>query len=298
MAQHKELWPNEKSFIINVIGPQLQRSQNVKIAIGGDQTFNINYCIVDNGDPRSFMDVIVLLPGFGSGWPGIAKLGLDLAKLEHQVCMISMPGYGDSSDPYLPHYLTKLISMEDAVLEKFAEKKLAGRKIHWVGHSESSATIVRLAGRRPDLVASLTLLNPAGFEERGAIELGIKFLLNGIGHWWAFRGDPVWAELKRFLPKDRSPFALNRLQQRLMEWSRMCDDEALHIFARITRHVPIAYISGEKDTVVPASKSAIFKYFISFTRIFDGLWHNTTMFGSECTADAINDFMIKIKREE
>lgn len=299
----KELSTEEKWFIHNIIGPQLQKSEKVNIPTNALPAFNIEYCAINNGDPRSFIDVIVLMTGFLSGWTGIAKLGYELAKLGHQVYMISMPGYGNSDDPIIPYYvINEKIWSDIEALKDFACKVLAGRKIHWVGHSMGAEIITRFACEYPKLTESITLLNPSGFEKRNMIALGLKFVANGIIHNRKFRDDPVWEELKKFLPKEESSLTLNRLPQRIREWKRCCSNIALEAFQKIPDHIPWEYITGEKDFVFPIRDSALFNSWVDMDdaeyypfNIIKDAYHNTTMFGSERTAAEIHKFISGIK---
>lgn len=296
---NKKISQEEKGFIDKVIGPQLQNVQTTEVTICGDQTFSIDYCIINNENTSISKDVLFLLTGFGSGWTGIAKLGYDLVKLKNQVCMISLPGYGNSDDPFPSYYKTNGFYNEAEVLAKFAEKILPNRNIHWIGHSMGSAIIVELACLHPKIVKCLVFLNPAGFEKRGPIEIASKFALNGILHSVAFCGNPVWKEIKKFLPKERCPFSTNRIEQRISEWERICEGLAISYYKEISKHIPFRYITGTKDFVFPFTESALVANWMNggrrcFVSILPDLWHNTTQFGSEITARAIDDFIKRL----
>lgn len=281
-------------FINEVIGPQLQENRVAKISTSDGMIFDIDYRIIDNGDPRSFIDVIFLLTGFGSGWTGISKLAYDLAKLDYQVCMLSLPGYGNSTDPYLPTYMNKAKMNDVEVLDKFIKKVLSGRNIHLAGHSMGAEIATRFVHQYPQNVKTLMLLNPAGFEKRGMLEVATKFAINGIRHTLAFRGNHTWAELKGFLPKEKSAFGFDRWIQRVKEWHHLCNDEARWIIEVIADRIPVAYITGSKDSVFPQEDSSIFNGSNHAEKYVLPLWHNTTMFGSEQTAKAINNFICNI----
>ena len=279
----------EKSFINGVIGPQLQNHQTITL---NQEMLSINYCII--GKSRVPKNIIVLLAGFGSGWTGIAKLGYELTKLEWQVCMISMPGYGNSGNPFPSYYAPDGFTREANVLAEFAEKVLLNRNIHWVGHSMGSAIITELACLQPRLISSLVLLNPAGFEKRGHMEVAMKFLLNGMMHGIEFNSNPIWEELKKYLPKEKSPFSFDRIAQRFHEWDRICNNSAMASFLAMYPGIPFRYITSEKDFVFPYAQSALVANWMKggrscFINLLPDLWHNTTMFGSEITAKAISD---------
>jgi pimeloyl-ACP methyl ester carboxylesterase len=297
---YKTIPQEEKRFIDKIIGPQLQHEQKTEVIVSGDQTFSINYCIISNGSPLTSKGVIVLITGFGSGWTGIAKLGYELAKLGYQVFMISLPGYGNSDNPFPPYYKTNGFNWEAEILAKFAKKILPNcNSIHWVGHSMGSAIITELACLHPKFVKSLVFLNPAGFEKRGYLEVAAKLILNGMMHWFAFYGDPAWNELKKFLPKERCPFSLDRIEQRISEWERTCSGLAMSYFKLTSKYIPFRYITSTKDFVYPFTKSALVANWMDggrrcFVDMLPGLWHNTTQFGSEITAKAIDNFLSKL----
>ncbi|KKQ46127.1 MAG: Alpha/beta hydrolase fold protein [Candidatus Moranbacteria bacterium GW2011_GWC2_37_8] len=287
----------EKQVIKNVIGPQLKQSKKVEVSTSRGATLAIDYCIINDGNQHFSNEVFLMVTGFGSGWTGTAKFGYDLAILGHEVCMVSMPGYGNSDDPFLPYYVIDNTRRDDAdILANFIKQVLPGKKVHLVGHSMGAEIITNLASRYPKLVTSMILLAPAGFEKRGLLEVGIKFVANGILHGIAFRGNKVWAELKNFLPKEKSPFALSRLRQRIREWIRLCHgNESLEAFKDVPKEIPIICMWAAKDFVFQKEKSSLFKIKTAMQRSFSivslPLWHNVTMEGSEKTAHAVDSFV-------
>jgi pimeloyl-ACP methyl ester carboxylesterase len=292
----------EKSFIHNVIGPQLRKEQTTEIEIfqntANNVKYAINYCIIDNGDPHKFADVIVLVTGFFSGWTGISKLAYDLVKLGYQVCMVSLAGYGNSSNYDASSCMTNPIKDDAEILAEFIKKILPGRGIHLIGHSMGANIITHLATNHPENINSITLLNPAGFEKRGMIEMALKFAINGFFHGIAFhkdRGWNLWLELKKFLPKEKSPVSsFDRLRQRFMEWSCLCNNDGIKELRLISNKIPIAHITSAKDFVFPEKKSAISIGNLALETYVLPLWHNTTMLGSELTAKAINNFICNV----
>lgn len=287
----------EKRVIKDVIGPQLKQSKKVDVSTSRGATLTIDYCIINDGNQHFSNEVFLMVTGFGSGWTGTAKFGYDLAILGHEVCMISMPGYGNSDNPFLCCYVIDNTRRDDAdILASFIKLVLPGKKVHLVGHSMGAEIITNLASRYPKLVTSMILLAPAGFEKRGLLEVGIKFVANGILHGIAFRGNKVWAELKKFLPKEKSPFAISRLRQRISEWMRLCcSSGSLEAFNSISRDIPITCMWAAKDFVFPKEKSLLFTVKTARQRNFSTvslpLWHNVTMEGSEKTAQAVDSFV-------
>ncbi|MDD5396992.1 MAG: alpha/beta fold hydrolase [Candidatus Moranbacteria bacterium] len=294
MAQ-KGISPEEKRFINEVIAPQLQKTSRIKITFGW-QNFMIDYCIINNGQSAHFKGIIVLLQGFGSGWRGIAMLGMHLAKLDYEVCMLSLPGCGNSSDPnHFIYHETDCFFCEETILARFVKEVLPDTEIHFVGHSMGAKIITDLACSNPDLVATLTLLAPAGFEKRNRWEVLAKFALNGLGHALAFRKNAVWTELEKVLPREKSAFMKQRRSQRVVEWKKLCQgSDAKKIVRQIPEHISINCIWGEKDSVFPMRKSSLTETSRA-RRYFEAvelpLWHNMTMFGSHETAAAIDDLI-------
>lgn len=298
---NKTISQEEERLINEVIGPQLRKGRQVEITMNNGKSFEIDYgfCMFNKDDNITYLnDVIVIPTGFGSGWRGTARLGCNLATKGHQVIMVSLPGCGNSSDPLPPYYKTESFGFEAEALAKFIEKVLPGKKAHLIGHSMAADIITELAYANPELVASLTLLCPAGFEKRGRLELLAKFILNGVLHGVEFRGDPTWTKLCEFLPAEKSAFALNRLSQRLSEWQRLCDGSDLTlILERVVENIPTACMWGMKDFVFPEGKSSIVESLKKVQKISLPLWHNVTMFGSEFTATAIDSILYSLQHK-
>jgi pimeloyl-ACP methyl ester carboxylesterase len=104
-------------------------------------------------------------------------------------------------------------------------------------------------------------------------------------------------ELKPYIPKTKSPFAKDRLPQRLSEGKRLTQG---HLLEKLNNtDVPITYITGERDVVYPPDKQ--------LQKIIDGLndktrietsvmaklHHNTTIAPDEITAANIDHYLEK-----
>ncbi|NTW26780.1 MAG: alpha/beta hydrolase [Candidatus Moranbacteria bacterium] len=284
---HELISREDYNFIHKVIGPQLQKSEYADISINS-KTCYINYCTIDNKDPISFIDVIVLVCGFGSGWTGSSLLGYELATLGYQMTMVSMLGYGNSDNPPM---FTWSDFLEDAIyLNDWAKKIFPGKNIHWVGHSMGASIITELTLINPNIVASLTLLDPVGFQKRNFLELGLKFLANGIGHARKFSGNPKWKELKKFLPKEKSPFTFDRIRQRIRECNILCNDHSLKTLRKILKEKQVRCMYGEKDSLFTRTLDCDGLIYVPLPH----LWHNTTMFGSDLTAKEIDNFIFNL----
>lgn len=312
MARTELVSESNLRLIPAIIGPQLSEGKKVGVETSYGE-LRLEYCFLNQ---ELNQPVFILVTGFGSGWTGITKLGCDLALRSYEVGMVSLPGYGNSDDPFSGGYIIDENRRDDAeVLAGFIKKILPGRKVNLVGHSMGAEIVVQTACRYPELVESLILLAPAGFEKRGRLEVIWKFIFNGIWHAMAFRGNPIWAEIKKFLPKEKSSYALGKIPWRISQWSRegfleglgrlpqrmrelnrLCQGNraALRAFRAIPDELPILCVWGTRDFVFPMEDSMLFrsreilKQHLMFMPV--PLWHNVTMQGSERVAEVIEAF--------
>ena len=172
-----EVFKDREKFIPEV-GEQLEKETKAEIEIG-EEKLNVDYRIIsiketENKDAKP----VVLLPGFGSGWEGISELGFSLACEGRKVIMISLPGYGNSDNPSEKYYETDGFSNETEAVKKALEKMdLKDDKFHLIGHSMGSEIMASFAEKYSDETSSLTLLNPAGVNEReNPVAMGSKFI--------------------------------------------------------------------------------------------------------------------------
>jgi pimeloyl-ACP methyl ester carboxylesterase len=285
----------EKAFIISIFGPQLEKELTIELQIGNlDERATVKYCIIsDNPTDDYDKEIIVLLAGFGSGWTGVSMLAYYLAELGYKVCMLSLPGYGNSPNPEIYYYSSVWkFFWHGETLAAFAKQVFPGKELHWIGHSMGAAILAKFAKNHDELVKSLMFLNPVGFKARKPFELSAKFLFNGLLHSLAFHGDPVWAELKKYLPAQKSPFTKERLPQRVSELNLLCEGSALEYLSKIHFDVELAYLTAEWDFVEPCN-SERFKMAHKNTSWYHlrGVFHNATMLKSDLTAEHISTFI-------
>jgi pimeloyl-ACP methyl ester carboxylesterase len=258
------------------------------------------------------------LPGFGSGWEGISELGFSLACEGRKVIMPSLPGYGNSDNPSENYYKTNNFDNEAEVINQLLEKIgiQEGKKVHLVGHPMGSEIMATFAQKYPDKVSSLVLLNPAGVEDKeGKFSLGKRFIGSGIRTSAiftlrsAFSGEKDYEkEIRKHIPKTQSPFAKNRISQRLSEVERLSEG---HLLEKIKNtKCQITYISGQLDTVYPHGKeddensqlSGVIKSVEDKTRIeksvMAGIRHNTTIAPDEITAANIEHYLEKAEKQK
>jgi pimeloyl-ACP methyl ester carboxylesterase len=277
------------------IAEQFEHSLKKTVKIAYVDT-NVDYCLL-RGSWNTLDRNIMLVTGFGSGWTGIAELAYYLAILGWNVGLVSLPGYGNSDDPPKSYYAKGCFSSEAIVLAEMAECIFPGKKVHFVGHSMGAAIITELAYRKSWIVASLTMINPAGFEMMfWKSWLVAKFVVSGILHRLTFRGETAFPKLRIFLPHEKKSLSKNRLMQRYSELRRICNGSAMTAFCagRLGFMIPVFYVTGERDFVVPAKKSALIEFnnkyggkMLKEVVVLNGYWHNTTLLGSDKTAQAI-----------
>jgi pimeloyl-ACP methyl ester carboxylesterase len=311
-----KIFENRKEFIPE-IGKQLEKGSKVEVEINGEK-LNVDYRIISvESLENKTGDAVVLLPGFGSGWEGISELGFSLACEGRKVIMPSLPGYGNSDNPSENYYKTADFNNEAEVLNQLLSQigLMEGEKVHLIGHSMGSEIMATFAEKYPNRVSSLVLLSPAGVNNReNKFLLGKRFIGSGMqtsaafALRSAFSGEKDYEkEICKHIPKTKSPFAKERLSQRLSETSRLSEG---HLLEKIRNaNCKITYISGELDTVYPPGESddansQLVKVTESIgdrakieKSVMLGLRHNTTIAPDEITASNIEHYLEKAEKE-
>lgn len=305
-----KIFENRKDFIPEV-GKQLERESKVEVEINGEK-LNVDCRVIsveslENKDG----DAVVVSPGFGSGWEGISELGFSLACEGRKVIMPSLPGYGNSDNPFKSYYETNNFKNEAEVINQLISQigLEDDKKVHLVGHSMGSEIMATFAEKYPDKVSSLVLLNPAGVNNKeGKLSLGRRFIGSGMktsaeySIRSAFSGEKDYEkEIWKHIPKTESPFTKDRTSQRLSEVNKLSKGHLLEKLKNIK--CPIIYISGQLDTVYPPGKeddeasqlARVIKSVGDETRIeksvMAGLRHNTTIAPDEITAANIEHYL-------
>lgn len=295
------------------IGDQLEKETKAEIEVGGEK-LNVDYrTLAIESLEKKDSDPVVVLPGFGSGWEGIAELGFSLACEGRKVILPSMPGYGNSDDPPEDYYKTDNFDNEAEVVNKLIDSLglEEGKKVHLVGHSMGSEILATLAEKYPEKVSSLVLLNPAGVEEeQNKYAMGAKFVASGMKTSMTFAMRTGLTEmvdyekpLYQHVPETVSPFTRERLAQRMSEAARLSEG---HLLDKIKNtSCPVTYISGEMDSVFPpgdendpnSQLARIVEAVDDETRIeksvMAGLEHNTTLAPDEITAANIEHYLTR-----
>jgi pimeloyl-ACP methyl ester carboxylesterase len=310
-----KIFEKEREEYIPEVGKQFENKMRTEIEINGEK-LDIDFRIISIKDlEKKDADPVLLLPGFGSGWEGISELGFSLACEGRKVIMPSLPGYGNSDNPSEKYYDDADWNNEAEAIRQLVEKlKNEGKKFHLIGHSMGSEILAAFAEKNRDKVASLVLLNPAGVKEKeNQLLLGAKFISSGIrtaaeyGVSMYFSGEKDYQkELWKHIPKTKSPFAGDRLKQRLAEAKKVSQGHLLEKLKKLD--VPVTYISGKLDSVYPPGKPGDDKSQLSKiieavkdkskleTSVMAGLQHNTTIAPDEITAANIEHYLEKAER--
>ncbi len=298
------------------VGAQLEKETRTEVEINGEK-LSVDYRVVSvESQENKDGDVVVVLPGFGSGWEGIAELGFSLACEGRTVIMPSLPGYGNSKNPSEQYYATDNFDNEAEVISQLLDRMgmPEGKSVHLVGHSMGSEILATFAQKYPDKTSSLVLLNPAGINEKEqALSLAKRFVASGIKTSSLFALKSFFAGEKDYetalhthIPQTQSPFTKERGAQRLSEARRLLGG---HLREKIQKTTcPITYISGGLDTVYPPGdehddNSQIARLIDSVddaTRVEKsvmlGLGHNTTIAPDEVTAANIDHYLEKAEK--
>ncbi len=226
-----QIFEKDRKKYIPEVGKQLIQENEEEIEINGERLC-VDYRVISIGEKeRKDANPVILMTGFGSGWEGIAELGFSLAAEGRKVILLSLPGYGNSEDPGKKYYGTDNFDNEAEAIRKLLEKlpEEKGQKFHLVGHSMGSEILASLAEKNPELVASLVLLAPAGVKDKESLwSLGPRFGLDGVKSTleymvrMKFSGETDYQDqLKKYISETKSPFAKDRLAQRMSEVRRL-----------------------------------------------------------------------------
>ena len=114
----------------------------------------------DAGAPRERALYVHGLGGASTNWTDLAAL----LAVRFEGWALDLPGFGRSQPPPRGRYTVRgHVQTVIEVLEQVAAQpgEGAGRPVHLVGNSLGGLVSLLVAARRPDLVASLTLISPA-----------------------------------------------------------------------------------------------------------------------------------------
>lgn len=312
-ATINEAFEYRKKYIPE-IGKQLEEKRELEIKIG-DETLKVDYRILTVGETlNEKSDPVVLLSGYGSGWEGIAELGFSLAAEGRKVVLLSLPGYGNSSNPSQKYFDAEGFHNEAAVVKETIRQLResvdieGSKRLHLVGHSVGSAILSEFAASYPDESASLTLLNPAGLTEpEHPAKVGGRFVAAGVQsaveyQWRMARSGEKDYEQKLYdhIPKFESPFSQARLAQRYAEMHKVAQVDITKSLKKT--ECPKIFISGGLDVVYPPEEQAqkliqaVDEKLLVGKSIMNGLRHNTTLAPDEVTAANISHYLDEIEK--
>jgi pimeloyl-ACP methyl ester carboxylesterase len=126
--------------------------------------YMVKKLLLDSGPEIAYVDegkgdqVIIFIHGLGSYLPAWKK-NIEVLKSSYRCIAIDLPGYGKSSKQ--PH--TGKMSYYASVVNEFAGK-LGLKQVTLAGHSMGGQISMVAALNYPELVKSLILVDPAGFE--------------------------------------------------------------------------------------------------------------------------------------
>lgn len=309
-----KIFESERQKYIAEAGEQLKAPKFAEVEIDGEK-LKVDYRIISIKNlEKKNADPVIVLPGFGSGWEGISELAFSLACEGRRIVTFSLPGYGNSDTPSEKYNQKADFSNEAEAAYRLIEKLkeiggIKNRKVHLVGHSMAGAILSEFSSRYPEKVASLTLLDSSGINEKeDIISMAAKFVVSGIHTTTEYKarlalsGEKDYErELYEHIPKTKSPFAANRIKQRLSEARKLSSGRIVKNLQNIT--VPITYMSGELDIVFPSGEkddensqlakvvNAVNNKASITTSILYGLRHNTTVSADEITAANIEHYL-------
>ena len=196
---------------------------------------------------RPDADPLLFLHGWGLTPRSYADAVVRLTAAGVQVWAASLPGFGGSSTVPLISGLTAYADRMAALLDALDP----ARPVFVVGHSLGGGIALRLATRRPDLVRSLTLVNPVG----GRPSRGSGTMINGSWTRWLVGAvtelDPrewllphVLPRLARDVGRNLARHPVRAAVAAYVALSASLADEA---HALVRSGVPTLFVWGDRD---------------------------------------------------
>lgn len=208
---------------IRQVGGQFAKRVSVEVQVGGkplkiDYRFIFISSLCEKKENKN-LSPIILLPGFGSGWEGIAHLAFSLACEGRKVLILSLPGYGNSDKPPLEYEKNiesfpevevvrqvtchpELVSgsrgiknrrcVAEGILNRSPspsretpnvqdDSRVGGYgKFDLIGHSMGGEILTVFAAQYPEKVRKLVLLNPVIRDKDSLEKLTSRFIFWGL----------------------------------------------------------------------------------------------------------------------
>ncbi|HUJ25302.1 MAG TPA: alpha/beta fold hydrolase [Myxococcales bacterium] len=198
----------------------------------------------------------LLLHGLGGSASSMAPVLPAVLQHAPRAVMLELPGHGRSPEPSAGALAARdYAAVVIAALEELVREH-GGRKAVLVGNSLGGALSLYTANHRPDLVAGVVGLNPAGAElsEEALAVLPRRFddLSQGAAHMarllfaktpWAF-----WLVARDYARRWGSPTV-----QRVLDDARSGADRALGLPVLTDIRVPVVVAWGAEDRLLPRS---------------------------------------------
>ncbi|AZV39848.1 acetoin dehydrogenase dihydrolipoyllysine-residue acetyltransferase subunit [Komagataeibacter xylinus] len=200
---------------------------------------------------------LVLIHGFGGD---LKNWMLNHAALAHgrRVIAFDLPGHGGSSKDVGPGTLA---FFADVTAQLLAHLDLS--RVHVMGHSLGGGIALTLACTQPALVASLTLIAPAGLGPQinmdfinGFIEAdrvrGVQDVLKYLVHDKALIGRRMADDVLRYKRLDGAEAALRKVAAACFPDGKQGDDLR---FVLASADMPVTLIWGQADEILPVAQA-------------------------------------------
>lgn len=268
----------------------------------------VDWRIIPNCKADSFSVPVTLVTGYLSGYEGILPLAFSLFRKGLTIILVSIPGCGQSDN--LPwFYIGKgadyFINTAGIIADFLRTINI--RKTDFVGHSMGGQIGGMFAAHYPEIIRKLGLISPSGFKRYRfysqpglvwrSISSGMRLREEYEKFFQASGEEYSLQPLVNLANQQKSPIGWGRILQRLAEFHAICSGNMVECMRWIDSGIPVAYISGTKDTVFPPSEFLPIviraaKHLNNFEYIrLPGIGHNPTLYNTEATAAAIAHFL-------
>ena len=262
--------------------------------------------VAEAGDPSN--PPVLLVHGIGRSLEDWDELSERLSD-DYRVIRIDTPGFG-FSDP-LPGPVTHLSLGQGfaPVLDALGET----RPVHAIGNSLGGSTMMEFAVAHPDRVASLTLVNSAGFGKTVtpllrmlSIPLLGWLLTRRVTHQAARMLEHAIFVDSSIVTKERVDHAVRvgnhrgngtfmyRMVRALGTWRGVRPEWRARLLAAVSRHErPVLVIWGDRDQILPAThmETALKTFPHASSHLFRGIGHMPQIETPDETARIIREFL-------
>lgn len=246
-------------------------------------------------------DVIIMVHGFGGDKDNWLRLSKEMAD-DYRILVPDLPGHGDSVSDLSNNYT---VANQAKWLNEFMAK-LNISKAHIVGNSMGGAISLKVTHLYPEKIASLTLLNSAGFKKNesefvGLLKKGVNPLV--IGSTEEFK------ELMSFV-MEKEPYipgpvysvlaekkiARQKLDDKIFQ-DIMTDINKVETFLSEIKS-PTLIIWGESDRIIHVDNAEMFKQKIAGSQkiIFEEVGHLPMIEAPEKTGENYSRFLLSCRK--